>query len=517
MRSIIIFLLIGFIWCLLVSITCSDPRFSEFQCHCYVCDSVAPCEHWGNGGCCIDHCHAFEKDAFWGALRQCAKASDKSLAFVSNVGLTPTNQVLSLSNAKPWMYYEESPANKFCFITRTGTPYSVLEHGCHPSINFNPYLVQYHLQNQSVGHIGKQVMSEGGLTPADQVLWLPNNNPLMHNEKPPAGKLCSVTNIGAPFDPQVPGFPRRDKSQAYVYRYHRQKQSAGRSGTEFVPERGLTPANEVISLPNYNPLMHNEETPASGLYSATSVGSPYGAQISGCHPQRRSVDPAGTQLVPEGDSTLTNLQLWLSNNPLMHNEEPPESQFGFIPGTGTPFGAQEPGCHPGNNIGYELQRKKVGRADSQLIHEHVSSFKRPRTSGGASSNTGYHNSSSRNNYGYQFSADPMMSTKSDGVTANSVANTSPWSSMGIGMENYAPSGIRNANPVAPQIHTGSIFNSLAMTAPGVATQPRPERPFKNPVYWELEPLSPTSIYETVMPSIMEQEQKQKQKQNQKLP
>lgn len=510
---------------------CSDSKFSEFQCHCYVCDSVAPCVHWGNGVSSIDHCHASEKDSFWKTRRRYAKASDKALAYVSKVELTPTNQVLSLSSANPLMHKEEPPANKLCFITGTGTPDSVQERGCHSSNNFNPYLVQYQMQNQGVGHVGKQEVSEGGLTPANQVLWLPNN-PLMHNEEPPAGNLCSVTNIGAPYDPQVFGCHPSNNIEPYLFFYHLQKQSVGQAGTQFVPEGGLTPMREVIPFLSNNPLMHNEEMPASELYSAASTDSPYGAQISGCHPgnnfhpnlvhytsQRQSVDHAGTQLVPEGGSIPTNHQLWPSNNPLMHNEEPPASQFGFIPGTGTLYGAHESGCHPGNNIGYELQRQKVGRADSQLIPEHVSSFKRPRTSGGTLGDTGYLSSSSRNNYGYQFSANPMLSTNSEEVAANSVPNSSTWLSMGTAMGNYAPlraqvdlhvpRGSINANPVAPWIRTGSILSSLAMPAPGVATQPRPERPFTNPVCWEPQAISPSSIFQTVLPSILEQNQNQK--------
>ncbi|CBI37208.3 unnamed protein product, partial [Vitis vinifera] len=35
------------------------------QCHCYVCDSLAPCGHWGTGMNIVDHCHATNKDEFW--------------------------------------------------------------------------------------------------------------------------------------------------------------------------------------------------------------------------------------------------------------------------------------------------------------------------------------------------------------------------------------------------------------------------------------------------------------------
>ncbi|XP_058207599.1 uncharacterized protein LOC131320770 [Rhododendron vialii] len=48
------------------------------QCHCYVCDSLAPCVHWGNGTSSIDHCHANDKDEFWISQRQYSKQGDKA-------------------------------------------------------------------------------------------------------------------------------------------------------------------------------------------------------------------------------------------------------------------------------------------------------------------------------------------------------------------------------------------------------------------------------------------------------
>ncbi|KAE9463746.1 hypothetical protein C3L33_04285, partial [Rhododendron williamsianum] len=48
------------------------------QCHCYVCDSHAPCVHWGNGTSSIDHCHANDKDEFWISQRQYSKQGDKA-------------------------------------------------------------------------------------------------------------------------------------------------------------------------------------------------------------------------------------------------------------------------------------------------------------------------------------------------------------------------------------------------------------------------------------------------------
>jgi hypothetical protein len=44
------------------------------QCHCYVCDSLAPCAYWGKGTGINDHCHATDKDPIWKKLRQLSKS-----------------------------------------------------------------------------------------------------------------------------------------------------------------------------------------------------------------------------------------------------------------------------------------------------------------------------------------------------------------------------------------------------------------------------------------------------------
>ncbi|PSR94898.1 Zinc finger CCCH domain-containing protein [Actinidia chinensis var. chinensis] len=48
------------------------------QCHCYVCDSLAPCVNWGNGTSIVDHCHATDKDEIWNLQRQNFKQFDKA-------------------------------------------------------------------------------------------------------------------------------------------------------------------------------------------------------------------------------------------------------------------------------------------------------------------------------------------------------------------------------------------------------------------------------------------------------
>ncbi|KAL3647683.1 hypothetical protein CASFOL_008651 [Castilleja foliolosa] len=47
------------------------------QCHCYVCDSLAPCSQWGTGVSSIDHCHATDKDEYWKTERKRLKKGEK--------------------------------------------------------------------------------------------------------------------------------------------------------------------------------------------------------------------------------------------------------------------------------------------------------------------------------------------------------------------------------------------------------------------------------------------------------
>ncbi|CAA0823914.1 RPM1 interacting protein 13 [Striga hermonthica] len=60
------------------------------QCHCYVCDSVAPCPHWGTGASSVDHCHATDKDDYWRAERKRTKNA-----------LNPAPTVPHLTNTGP--------------------------------------------------------------------------------------------------------------------------------------------------------------------------------------------------------------------------------------------------------------------------------------------------------------------------------------------------------------------------------------------------------------------------------
>lgn len=56
----------------MLTIYCSKHWWARLQCHCYVCDSLAPCAQWGEGNNSNDHCHASEEPR-WKILRKVAK------------------------------------------------------------------------------------------------------------------------------------------------------------------------------------------------------------------------------------------------------------------------------------------------------------------------------------------------------------------------------------------------------------------------------------------------------------
>ncbi|CAI9770607.1 unnamed protein product [Fraxinus pennsylvanica] len=125
----------------------STPHGSRCdQCHCYVCDSIAPCSLWGTGISSLDHCHATEKEEFWRAQRKSLKKSDNvppNLPSVSNTSflreLSQTTQVLPSTSLPP-----NCSLLNIINQGRSQTPgFSV------PRNRFQPYLVAQQLQNIS--------------------------------------------------------------------------------------------------------------------------------------------------------------------------------------------------------------------------------------------------------------------------------------------------------------------------------------------------------------------------------
>ncbi|KAK7245293.1 hypothetical protein RIF29_40132 [Crotalaria pallida] len=81
---------------------CSNFPFSSTphqrhcdKCHCYVCDSLAPCLMWGTGLSTADHCHATDKSQMWKTLRKNLK-----LAMTAPSLPASTNHVITTHNVR---------------------------------------------------------------------------------------------------------------------------------------------------------------------------------------------------------------------------------------------------------------------------------------------------------------------------------------------------------------------------------------------------------------------------------
>lgn len=141
-----------------------DLKCSKFQCHCYVCDSVAPCAHWGSGAA-NDHCHATEKDEFWRAHRKRSKtkASNNVPPLDFGVGSTPVRPLPTLPS-NPLVHNQEQPAGHPCPVTSISTPNSAMPmrtqvSGYHPSNIYQPQLVSPHPQRHNAGPAGNRLIT----------------------------------------------------------------------------------------------------------------------------------------------------------------------------------------------------------------------------------------------------------------------------------------------------------------------------------------------------------------------
>ncbi|CAL0299648.1 unnamed protein product [Lupinus luteus] len=68
------------------------------QCHCYVCDSLAPCPKWGTGLLSTDHCHANDKTESWKVQRRNLKLGIPPSLPASIDHNTPVHALHSKSN-----------------------------------------------------------------------------------------------------------------------------------------------------------------------------------------------------------------------------------------------------------------------------------------------------------------------------------------------------------------------------------------------------------------------------------
>ncbi|KAL9239079.1 hypothetical protein vseg_013431 [Gypsophila vaccaria] len=80
-------------------------------CHCYVCDSLAPCAYWGSGALGTDHCHATDKAVYWQTER-------RKFRQLKNPSLPAPKPVVS----SPQFPQHAQASPRPCLISRNGGP-----------------------------------------------------------------------------------------------------------------------------------------------------------------------------------------------------------------------------------------------------------------------------------------------------------------------------------------------------------------------------------------------------------
>ncbi|CAL9124842.1 unnamed protein product [Musa textilis] len=78
-------------------------------CHCYVCDSPAPCTCWGIGDKSTDHCHSTDKEERWKYQRQCFKQSKLESMFPQKPTDNATSKIPSFQDPVPQCYSNLNP------------------------------------------------------------------------------------------------------------------------------------------------------------------------------------------------------------------------------------------------------------------------------------------------------------------------------------------------------------------------------------------------------------------------
>ncbi|CAL9067988.1 RPM1 interacting protein 13-like [Musa acuminata AAA Group] len=78
-------------------------------CHCYVCDSPAPCSCWDIGDKSTDHCHSTDKEERWQYLRQYFKQIKLESMFPQKPTDNPTSKIPPFQDPVPLSYSNLNP------------------------------------------------------------------------------------------------------------------------------------------------------------------------------------------------------------------------------------------------------------------------------------------------------------------------------------------------------------------------------------------------------------------------
>uniref|UniRef100_A0A2N9HJY3 Uncharacterized protein n=1 Tax=Fagus sylvatica TaxID=28930 RepID=A0A2N9HJY3_FAGSY len=150
------------------------------QCHCYVCESVVPCLHWGTGISNNDHCHATDKEEIWKFQRKCFKLGINAQALMCpdsplSVALPQCNQPQPLdsfpfpSNSMPPNQVSRPSTIRPCTTVNNYTVPNVISQGRSqqpasilPKNRVHPHLISQQLRGV---HQRDRAVSHGNLGP----------------------------------------------------------------------------------------------------------------------------------------------------------------------------------------------------------------------------------------------------------------------------------------------------------------------------------------------------------------
>ncbi|XP_052170644.1 RPM1 interacting protein 13 isoform X1 [Diospyros lotus] len=275
------------------------------QCHCYVCDSLAPCLHWGNGTSNTDHCHATDKDEFWKLqrenLRQGIKPIQSAPKFPdisASVGPFQTIQVPPAG---------QLPPNSLVQLQDSG-PTAI--RACSASANFGIRNITNQGRGQQSACNLSRSKSQSHMVP--QHLLSPRNTIIRRDRRHPVG------NFGRPFVNAHSNFQRAGPANIAV--------QANRSeyGSANYPLAHYSGNSSPVEAPN-----NKNPTRYQGLCSrvVTSNSSPY--------------------QVPAHQNTASNFV----NSHGFQNSFPSQPQVSSQPNTGSNFVNSVPSlqaCSPPN-------------------------------------------------------------------------------------------------------------------------------------------------------------------------
>ncbi|MCD7459308.1 hypothetical protein HAX54_040587 [Datura stramonium] len=265
------------------------------QCHCYVCDTLAPCVYWRTGISSTAHCHATDKDRFWKAQRQSTRKSDKVFPLVTpgrgtSVSVPPpvANQapgfIPRLPNYPPHnQTFRQAPIRPCSMSSSPGLPNSTRQQSTALRDKFHSHVVSQQLRNASinvnpgdkrhnVGHMGPQFLT--GRTAfkragsSGHAFDRPGYN---------SSSTCSVPQFVRTHSSmsrwQVPCGSRPVGSNKYIASSQHNAGILGASAASYQPQLHRQPGLEGVSA-NYAPIGPQiPPQPNAGILGATAASS----------------------------------------------------------------------------------------------------------------------------------------------------------------------------------------------------------------------------------------------------